>query len=109
MDATSVLRIMSLIPERAPRAQSGCAFALDGQSERIALVARFLHWLGPLDVLTKEEQHFLGLRSNGGRPLAAGEEAMDEPLDEDLEALDTEEPEETPRQHLPGAGTQIAV
>jgi hypothetical protein len=105
MDATSVLRIMSLIPERAPRAQSGCAFALDGQSERIALVARFLHWLGPLDVLTKEEQQFLGLRSNGGRPLAAG----DEPLDEDLEPIDVEEPEETPLQHVAGAGTQIAV
>jgi len=97
MDTANVFRVISLIPDRAPRAQSGCAFAPEGQSERIALLARFLHWLGPLDSLSKEEQQLLGLRSNHARP-----------LEEELEPGEMEEPEQPPVP-LPGAGTQIAV
>ena len=97
MDTANVFRVISLIPDRAPRAQSGCAFALEGQSDRIALLARLLHWLGPLDSLSKEDQQFLGLRSNHARP-----------LEEEFEPIETEEAEQLPVP-LPGAGTQIAA
>ena len=97
MDTANVFRVISLIPDRAPRAQSGCAFALEGQSDRIALLARFLHWLGPLDSLSKEDQQFLGLRPNHARPLE----------EEELEPVEMEEPEQPPV--TLGAGTQIAV
>lgn len=97
MDAANVFRLMSLIPARAPRTQSGCTFAPEGQSERIALLARFLHWLGPLDVLSKEDQQLLGLRSSGGRA-----------PEEEAELLELEDTEPAPVES-PGAGTQIAV
>ena len=95
MDAATVFRVMSLIPERAPRAQSGCAFSPEG--ERVVLLAKFLHWLCPLDSLSKEDQHLLGLRPNSARPVE----------DEDLEPLP--EPEEEhrllPDLHLPHGGS----
>src|SRR5918995_1321131 len=78
MDATTVFRVISLIPDRMPRAQSGCVFALGGQPDRVTLLAKFLHWLGPLDPVSKEDQRLLGVRSGGGRPLILDEEAGDE-------------------------------
>ena len=99
MDAVNVLRLMSLIPERATRAKSGSPFADDG-SARMELMRRFLHWLGPLDSLSKEEQQLLGLRAGGAKPLAEGEEAS--------EAEDADEVDSSPIR-LPGAGTQIAA
>jgi hypothetical protein len=101
MDAATVFRVISLIPERAPRAQSGAVFSAGGQSERVALLTKFLHWLGPLDPLSKEDQQFLGVRSGGGRPLAPEEGELEE-----VEPLD--ELDET-QVKLPGAGTQIAA
>ena len=103
MDAATVFRVMSLIPDRSARAQSGCAFALEGQSDKVALVARFLHWLGPLETLSKEDQQRLGLRSNAPRP-----------VDEDLEGLEADESQEIDElEQAPvapaGAGTQIAA
>lgn len=77
MDAATVFRVMSLIPERAPRAQSGCRFSPEG--DRVVLLAKFLHWLCPLDSLSKEDQQLLGLRPNA-RP--AEEEEDLEPLPE---------------------------
>ena len=99
MDAANVLRLMSLIPERATRAKSGSPFAGDG-SARMELMRRFLHWLGPLDSLSKEEQQLLGVRAGGAKPLAEGEEAS--------EAEDADEVDSSPIR-LPGAGTQIAA
>lgn len=100
MDAANVLRLMSLIPERATRAKSGSPFAGDG-SARMELMRRFLHWLGPLDTLSKEEQQLLGVRAGGVvKPLAEGEEAG--------EAEDADEVDSSPIR-LPGAGTQIAA
>ena len=99
MDAATVFRVISLIPDRMPRTQSGCLFDASGQPERVVLLAKFLSWLGPLDSISKEDQQLLGVRSGGGRPQ---EEAELEDL-EPLEAL-----EESPVT-LPGAGTQIAA
>jgi hypothetical protein len=99
MDAANVFRVISLIPDRMPRTQSGCVFNAGGQPEPVVLLAKFLSWLGPLEPISKEEQQLLGVRSGGGRPLALGEEEGEL---EPLEAV-----EETPVT-LPGAGTQIA-
>jgi len=100
MDGASVFRLISLIPERGGRGQSGSPFNGDG-SAKMDLLCRFLHWMGPLSALTKEEQQVLGVRAGGGRSLLdlEGEESPDEIAD-DLE--------ETPVQ-LPEAGTQIAA
>ena len=109
MDAATVFRVMSLIPDRVARTQSGGAFALEGQSERVALLARFLHWLGPLDALTKEDQQRLGLRAGAPRPVDEELEGLE--ADEMLEAdalSQTEELEQAPMAP-PGAGTQIAA
>jgi len=108
MDAALVFRLMSLVPDRSARAQSGSVFSPSEAAacrypDRMSYLGRFLHWLGPLDPMTKEDQQILGVRSSGGRPLAAGEEPVDEmgDLDDELEA------EEESIQHAE-AGTVIA-
>jgi hypothetical protein len=111
MNATTIFRVISLIPDRMPRAQSGCVFALGGQPERVALLAKFLHWLGPLDPVSKEDQRLLGVRSGGGRPIASGEEAEEEigeETDEESDLNDVEDREEISVKQ-PGAGTRIAA
>ena len=92
MNATLVSRLISLIPDRSPRAQSGSVFGSSQAAtcrypERIAYLTRFLHWLGPLDPMTREDQQILGVRSSGGRPMAAGEtgEELAEEAGEELE------------------------
>ena len=92
MNATMVSRLMSLIPDRSPRAQSGSVFSASEAAtcrypERIAYLTRFLHWMGPLDPMTREDQQILGVRSSGGRPMAAGEtgEELGEEAGEELE------------------------
>ncbi|HVJ12093.1 MAG TPA: hypothetical protein VNC62_11055 [Burkholderiales bacterium] len=106
MSSSMVFRVMSLIPERTARVQSGSMFdtaRVTAHPERIALITRFLGWLGPLDALTKEDQQLLGLRSSGGRPAEAdGEEPLDMDDDEGLS-------DEDRTVRLPGAGTQIAA
>jgi hypothetical protein len=99
MDGASVVRLMSLIPERGARTQSGTLFSVDG-SVKMDLLRRFLHWLGPLECLTKEDQQLLGLRA-GAKPLAEGDEGTEE-------EAQTDELDEAPVT-LPGAGTQIAA
>ena len=105
MNATLVSRLMSLIPDRSPRAQSGSVFSSSEAAtcrypERIAYLTRFLHWLGPLDPMTREDQQILGVRSSGGRPMAAGETGEELELD-DLRA-------EEQSMQIPDAGTAIA-
>jgi hypothetical protein len=53
-----------------------------------------MHWLAPLSQMTREEQQLLGVRA-GGKVIADGDEAA-------------EEPEDTPLRD-PGAGSQIAA
>ena len=78
MNAGTVSRVLSLIPDRVARAQSGTNFMLEGSSckhpERIAHVSRFLQWLSPLEALSKDDQKILGLLSSNGRPMHAGDE-----------------------------------
>jgi hypothetical protein len=107
MDAATVFRVISLIPDRMPRTQSGCVFDAGGQPERVVVLSKFLSWLGPLEPISKEEQQLLGVRSGGGRPLESGEEEAELADLEPLEAL--EEVREETAVTLPGAGTQIAA
>lgn len=83
MDAALVFRLISLVPDRSARAQTGSIYSSSDAAacrypDRMSYLGRFLHWLGPLDPMTKEDQQILGVRSGGGRPLIAGEEAADE-------------------------------
>jgi hypothetical protein len=103
MDAVTVFRVMSLIPDRLPRTQSGSAFQVNANSERIALLAKFLNWLGPLNPTTKEEQQLLGVRTSVVKPLEGEEPDLSE------EALSEEALPEEATIRLPGAGTQIAA
>ena len=98
MDGANVFRLISLIPDRMARSQSGSLFSVGPDGTRIGLLCKFLHWLGPLDPISKEDQQFLGLRSAAGRP----------PEAEEAEPLEPDEAEENPVTP-PGAGTQIAA
>ena len=109
MNAAAVSRLISLIPDRSPRAQSGSVFtpseaAACRYPDRMSYLTRFLHWLGPLDPMTREDQQILGVRSSGGRPMLPGEElGEDMEMDEGDDAL-LEEPV-----NLPDAGTTVAA
>jgi hypothetical protein len=66
MNAATVSRVMSLIPDRITRTQSGTAFAGVGATscvhpERVALLVEFLHWLSPVYPTTRDDQMRLGL------------------------------------------------
>jgi hypothetical protein len=102
MDGVAVFRLMALIPERTPRLQTGAQFRADG-SPRIDLLCRFLHWLGPLNAVSREEQQVLGVRAASARPLGEGEEPMDAEGDELLDEADDQ-----PVRPME-AGTQIAA
>jgi hypothetical protein len=100
MDGAVVSRLMALVPERTPRLQTGKLFTNDG-SPRMELLCRFLHWLGPLNSVSREEQQLLGVRAPSARPLGEGEEPLD---GEDL----LDEAEEKPIRPME-AGTHIAA
>ena len=93
MNAATVSRTLSLIPDRVIRTQSGCLF--DPQAagtcahpERISHLAQFLGWLGPLREVTKDDLRVFGLLSAYGKPVtgAAAEDEVDADLDAELEA-----------------------
>src|SRR5688572_25610182 len=98
MDGSAVSRLMSLVPDRAVRSQSGSLFN-GASSERAVLRTKFLGWLGPLSPITREEQQALGVRSGSARPLSDEDEGMVEMA---------EEAEEAPARAAE-AGTQVAV
>lgn len=109
MHASAVFRLISLIPDRPLRAQSGSVFSPSQAAacrypDRMSYLGRFLHWLGPLDPMTREDQQILGVRSSGGRPLEAGEAAIEEEA-LDLQADDFDDAEPTMEAE---AGTAIA-
>jgi len=108
MNAAAVSRLIALIPDRSPRAQSGSVFSpSEGAAcrypDRMSYLTRFLHWLGPLDPMTREDQQILGVRSSGGRPMLPGEE-----LGDDLELDDADDMLEEPV-NLAEAGTTVAA
>src|SRR2546427_5327192 len=93
MNAGTVSRVLSLIPDRTTRAQSGAAFLLEGSScrhpERLAYLSKFLNWLSPLDALSKDDQRELGLLAANGRPM----QASDDEEEADIEAVDSDNEE----------------
>jgi len=92
MDAAFVSKVLSLIPERAPRAQLGAPFLPEAggsrHPERVRHLAKFLHWLSPLEALDKEDQKVLGLLNAAGRPVHSGEAEDGEEADEAMELGD---------------------
>ena len=112
MNAAAVSRLMALIPDRSPRLQSGSVFspseaATCRHPDRMSYLTRFLHWLGPLDPMTREDQQILGVRSSGGRPMLPGEEPGED-LGEDLEMDEADDMPEEPVS-LADAGTTVAA
>lgn len=80
MNASIVSRTLALIPERVSRQQMGSSFnpAASGGAhpERVAHLAQFLEWLGPLREVTKDDLRVFGLLNSYGRPAIA-------PVDDD--------------------------
>lgn len=78
MNAAMVSKLLSLVPERVARVPSGTWFRTEGAGsrhpERVVHLTRFLQWLSPLAVLTRDDQQQLGLLSASGKPLHAGDE-----------------------------------
>jgi hypothetical protein len=104
--------LLPLIPERVARVSTGSAFLLPdattcAHAERVAFLARLLHWMSPLEPLSKDDQRFLGLVAANGRPVG-GEEEM--PGEEEVVADDAlEEDLELPEYERQGSlGTQLA-
>jgi len=76
MNASTVHRIISLIPERVARAQSGALFTMTGacrHPERIAYLSCYLQWLSPLNPVSRDDQKLLGVLLANGRPVHAGD------------------------------------
>ena len=82
--------LLSLVAERVARTHPGSAFSMPeaagtcAHPERLTFVAGRLHWLSPLDRLTKDEQRALGLMASSSRPAAEADESEGE-LVEDLD------------------------
>ena len=101
MNAATVSRMMSLIPERTSRSLSGTGFVAAAAGackhpERFAHLVEFLQWLSPLYPITKDDQRRLGLVGANGRPVQAAVGLDDDPAEAiDLDAiLDPADPEE---------------
>ena len=92
MNAGTVCRVLSLIPERTARSHSGVRFQLEaaacGHPERLAHVSKFLSWLSPLESLARDDQCVLGLIAPNGRPVHAADDEDGE--DAELEAVEIE-------------------
>jgi len=88
MNAALVSRTLSLIPDRVSRVQSGSAFDPSATStcahpERIAHLAQFLSWLGPLHPITKDDLRLFGLLTPYGKPAVPLAEEADEEIELD--------------------------
>jgi hypothetical protein len=89
MNAATVTRVLSLIPDRFARTQMGGLFdpqnaASCAHPERIAHLAQFLNWLGPLQPLSKDDLRLFGLVTPYGRP------AIESAAEDETEAADAE-------------------
>src|SRR5467141_855724 len=76
MNASTVHRIISLIPERVAHARSGAPFTMTGacrNPERIAYLFCHLQWLSPLNPVSRDDQQLLGLLLANGRSVHAGD------------------------------------
>lgn len=65
-------KIVSVVPDRMPRAQSGTPFAFSDSpgvsGPQVACLGRLLHWLTPLSALNEEDQRALGVLALHGKP-----------------------------------------
>jgi len=65
-------KIVSVVPDRMPRSQSGTPFACSEPpgvaGPQVACLGRLLHWLTPLNVLNEEDQRALGVLALHGKP-----------------------------------------
>lgn len=102
MDGAVVFRLISLVPDRMPRGQTGSLFN-GGSSQQLEPLSRFLSWLGPLNPISKEDQQLLGVRTVAAKPLSEGDDAAGEAIDL------AEDDDEAASINPPGAGTQIAA
>jgi hypothetical protein len=80
----AVSRTLALIPDRVARTQTGTLFnpgapGVCSHPERVAHLARFLEWLGPLREVTKDDLQTFGLLTPYARP------AIEEEADADTE------------------------
>jgi hypothetical protein len=99
MDAAMIARLMSAIPERAAWNHNGTAFAAhESQGAQVLYLAKFLQWMSPLTVLTKDDQRALGLLAAHPRPVAEDVE-----LEEDGGLEEEGELEEEPLDFDPDA------
>ena len=93
MNVALVSRTLSLIPERVARVQSGSTFnpaALGAcaHPDRVAHLAQFLEWLGPLREVTKDDLRVFGLMTPYGKP------ALEMPAEEESEPEPDPQPEQ---------------
>jgi len=93
MTTAFISRTLSLIPDRVPRVQSGSIFDPRASScphpDRIAHLAQFLSWLGPLNPITRDDLRILGFGAVFAKPALSTEDAEGE---RDLGAADDEPP-----------------
>ena len=95
MNAALVSRTLSLVPDRMPRTQTGTLFnpaapGVCAHPARVAHLARFLDWLGPLREVTLEDQREFGLLTPFGKP------ALDAPMLDEESAAEPAAPEARP-------------
>lgn len=100
MNVGKVVHALSFVPERVTRVQSGSLFnptspGMCAHPERVAHLARFLEWLGPLREVTKEDLLTFGLMTPYGKPSLDGAPLEGMPLDGMPPEDDGSDPEAT--------------
>ena len=79
MNQAMVSKIVSLVPERMARLQSGTRFKpSENEGAQVASLAPLLHWLTPLNAIGEEEQRALGLHVLHGKAARRDDEDDDE-------------------------------
>ncbi len=100
----AVSRTLALIPDRVARTQTGTLFnpaapGVCSHPERVAHLAQFLEWLGPLREVTKDDLHTFGLLTPYAKPV------MEEEVEADAEHLAA--PGAPMAQPMPGASAAL--
>jgi len=100
----NVARTLSFVPERVSRVQSGSLFdpaspGVCAHPERVAHLARFLEWLGPLREVTKDDLRTFGLMTPYAKPALDG--ALDgAPVEDDGGDPEATQPQGEPQDLL---------
>jgi hypothetical protein len=102
MERSTVMNLLSVIPERSVRRQSGTRF--EGREGRPANLARYLSWLSPLNPLSKEDQAAIGYTAVAPR---AEDADSDEGADDEALAPAEAEAEPEPVRILQRSGSHF--